>query len=166
MNELNDIFFHLINKESYKDIETLTSNTEDFDEVPLVSRLENANVILKPLGGKRASEVLLGLAVFVSTMARTHGEKDKNYFNCLTFNDFDVHCETGLIIPYIFYTKKKLVRQGLDDLRKRSKPSRELSAIVNLFERVGIDNSFSIFEERFIDNFHDEIVRVYALIKS
>ncbi|MBM9914790.1 MULTISPECIES: hypothetical protein [Stenotrophomonas] len=105
--KLSTLCNQLLPGEACDDIESFFLEIDDFEEVPLVSRLSRIDDLLERLGPRWTSAYLLSLCSHVLSTVRIAGRvrsaTGSEMFLALSFTEFELHAEEGVLLPHVFY---------------------------------------------------------------
>lgn len=169
--KLTDLYNKLISKEPYNDMSVFFSSYESFEEIPLVSRYRRLDFLKQEMSEDSISDFLIGLSVFLinSIKALSATEENSDTFFAITFTNFELLEESGLIIPNIFIYSNSAADELLKKIQNKhnTKTSRELEKVKKHFSRCNMETIFSFYESRFYDPAcGEDLVRIFAVQKS
>ncbi|MFE3971971.1 hypothetical protein [Stenotrophomonas sp. YIM B13575] len=167
--KLSTLCSQLLPGEACDDIESFFLEIDDFEEVPLVSRLSRIQDLLERLGPRWTSAYLLSLCSHVlSTVriaGRARGWTGPEMFFALSFTDFELHAEEGVLLPSVFYYPgAEGVALGNRLLRECGTiTSAEIALVRSVFEDAGTLAGFRFCESRTDGPPGHDVVRVFAI---
>jgi hypothetical protein len=169
--KLTKLHRKIISKEPYNDLSSFFSGFESFEEIPLVSRHHRLKLLKKSMENERVSDFLIGLAFFLlnSLGVISLSKKDKQTFFALSFTDFDLAAEQGVLMPNIFVYPAPASVNFMTKLKSRqaNEASQEMRKVTAHFSRCNIEQAFKFYESRFYDPASGEdIIRIYAVPKK
>lgn len=172
MKNLSKLFRELSTSEPYNDLDTFLFETQDFEEIPIISRYKRLESLKSRLPNAAVSDFLLGLAIFLINSVRLNArvklppEKMKSYFVALAYTDFSEGAGQSCLIPNILYSTNPQTINILIGIAAKAanEDSTEMSAVKKLVDRCGFGDHFRIYESRFPDPAGDgEMVRIYLI---
>ncbi|WP_312400846.1 hypothetical protein [Stenotrophomonas indicatrix] len=105
--KLSTLCSQLLPGEACDDIDGFFLEIDDFEEVPIVSRLRRIDELLARLGPRWTSAYLLSLCNHLLSTVRIAGKvrggTGPEMFLALSFTDFELHAEEGVLLPSVFY---------------------------------------------------------------
>lgn len=167
--KLSALCSQLLAAEACDDIDSFFLEIDDFEEVPLVSRLSRIDGVLERLGPRWTSACLLShcnhvlSTVYITGKAR--GGTGPEMFLALSFTDFELHAEEGILLPSVFYYPGP---EGVAFGRRRRHESgrvasAEIDVVRSVFEDAGMLAGFSFCEGRTGGPPGHDVVRVFAI---
>ncbi|WP_347900849.1 Imm15 family immunity protein [Pseudomonas purpurea] len=168
---LTDLYNKVISQEPYNDMNVFFSDYESFEEIPLISRYRRLDFLKQEMNEDNIPDFLISFSVFLLNSIKvlsTTTEKNKTFF-AITFTNFELLDESGLIIPNIFIYPNSATENFLDEIQnKHSKnTSRELEKVKRHFSRCTMETIFNFYESRFHDPAcGEDLVRIFAIQKS
>ncbi len=168
---LTKLFRKIISKEPYNDLSVFFSEFESFEEMPLISRYHRLKVLKKSIGSDKSSEFLISLAFFlIGSIRALSATKDReDIFFAVSFPDFDLFAEQGVLMPHIFVYPEAGSTGFLEKIKAKQKheDSREMGEVKEHFSRCNLEAIFDFYESRFYDSASGEdIIRIYAVPKK
>lgn len=104
--KLSALCSQMLSGEACDDIDSFFLDIDDFEEVPIFSRMQRINGLLKRLGPRWTSAYLLSLCMHVLATVRIAGSArdpaGTKMFLALSFTDFELQAEKGVLLPNIF----------------------------------------------------------------
>ncbi|KAF1013945.1 MAG: hypothetical protein GAK31_02968 [Stenotrophomonas maltophilia] len=167
--KLSALCSQLLSGEACDDIDSFFLDIDDFEEVPIVSRLRRLDGVLERLGPRWTSAYLLSLCMHVLATVRiagcTRDPAGAKMFLALSFTDFELHAEEGVLLPNVFYYPgSEGITFGNRCREKcRRNTSTEIDAVRSVFEDAGLLAGFRFCESRTDGPPGYEVVRVYAI---
>ncbi|MEN5032689.1 hypothetical protein [Pseudomonas sp. Ps21-P2] len=169
--KLTKLYLKIISKEPYNDMNVFFSGFESSDEIPLISRRHRLKLLQKSMESDKISDFLIGFSFFLmnSIKALSTTQEDNDTLFAVSFPDFDLLAEEGVLMPHIF------VYPGADSTdfaakikaKQKYESSRELNVVKKHFARCNLGTIFDFYESRFHDSASGEdIIRIYALPKK
>lgn len=167
--KLSELCSQLLSGEACDDIDSFYLEIDDFEEVELVSRLSRIDGVLERLGPRWTSAYLLSLCSHVLSIVRIAGKvrggTGSEMFLALSFNDFELHAQEGILLPSVFYYPGP---EGLAfGNRRRHESSRvasaEIDVVRSVFEDAGMLAGFRFCESRTDGPPGHDVVRVFAI---
>lgn len=169
--KLTKLFRKMISKEPYNDLSVFFSDFESFEEIPLISRHHRLKLLTKSIENDNVSDFLIGLSFFLMTSIRTLSvtKKSKDIFFAVSFPDFDLFAEQGVLMPHIFIYPAAVSTCFVEKIKakQRTESSREMNEVKRHFARCNLEPIFEFYESRFHDSASGEdIIRIYAVPKK
>lgn len=167
--KLSTLCSQLLPGEACDDIDSFFLEIDDFEEVPLVSRLSRIDDLLERLGPRWTSAYLLSLCMHVLATVRIAGSArdpaGTKMFLALSFTDFELQAEDGVLLPNVFcYPGSEGIAFGNRCGEKCGRnTSTEIDAVRSVFEDAGLLAGFRFCESRTDGHPGYEVVRVYAI---
>ncbi|WP_262375141.1 Imm15 family immunity protein [Pseudomonas lundensis] len=166
--KLADLYNKIISKEPYNDIDIFFSDYEGFEEIPLVSRYSRLSFLKKSMTSEGVSDFLVGLSAFLVNTIRLQSRAScgRDMFIAVTFTDFEVFEDQGVIIPKIFVYPEPGSIGFLNKLKSKDCDvlSQEMKLVRLHFSNCQLERVFDFYESRFYDSASDEdIVRIFAV---
>ncbi|WP_312706650.1 hypothetical protein [Stenotrophomonas sp.] len=167
--KLSALCSQLLSDEACDDIDSFFLDIDDFEEVPLVSRESRIEGGLERLGPRGTSAYLLSLCTHVLSTVRiactVRNPAGAELFLALSFTVFDLHAESGVLLPNVFYYP------GSDGVAFGSRrwrdcgrmASAEIEVVRSTFEDAGLRAGFRFCESRSEGPAGSDVVRVFAL---
>lgn len=161
-------FYSLIKKENISNLDIFLKDFETFEEIPLVSRLDNIRNLENIFSGEDIQFFLINSSIFIMNNILQHAKKkldvpdSLNFFTCLTFPDMDEIEDMGYVIPHFLVTRKS----GLFDFLHRGNESALESlhpVLSKAFLDVGAGKSFRFIKIITKDNVYGDVTRIYAV---
>lgn len=161
----------IISKEPYNDMDVFFFDFESFEEIPLISRRHRVKQLQRSIEGDKISEFLIGFSFFLinSIKALSVTKDNKNTFFAVSFPDFDLFAEEGVLMPHIFIYPAASSTGFVEKIKAKQKheSSRELNDVKQYFSRCNLETIFDFYESRFYDSASGEdLIRVYAVPKK
>ncbi|MEN5287858.1 hypothetical protein ACQ5SB_19195 [Stenotrophomonas geniculata] len=167
--KLSTLCSQLLPGEACDDIDSFFLEIDDFEEVPLVSRLSRIDDLLERLGPRWTSAYLLSLCSHVLSTVRIAGRARSatgpEMFLALSFTEFELHAEEGVLLPNVFYYPgPEGVALGNRRLRECGTiTSAEIALVRSVFEDAGMLVGFRFCESRTDGAPGHGVVRVFAI---
>lgn len=112
INKLDNKFNALIKKEKLDEFAIYFSRYQDFEEIPLFSKLKHI-AFLSSFSFNEKNKLLINLGInlidciMANSMNYINSEELSEYFICLTITDWDNYKEINCLTPCIFISKRK-----------------------------------------------------------
>ena len=166
--KFTDLYNKIISKEPYNDLDIFFSGYESFEEIPLISRYGRLSFLKESMDSDGISDFLVGLSVFLvnAIRAQSRSKCGGNIFIAVTFTDFELFREQGIIIPKIFVYPEPGAIGFLNKVKGNScgNASQEMKLVRLHFSNCQLESAFDFYESRFFDAASGEdIVRVFAV---
>ncbi|MDG2510486.1 hypothetical protein [Stenotrophomonas maltophilia] len=167
--KLSEICSQLLSGEACDDIDSFHLEIDDFEEVELVSRLSRIDGVLERLGPRWTSAYLLSLCSHVLSTVRISGRArdsaDAKMFLALSFTDFELHAQEGILLPSVFYYPgPEGVAFGSHRRHESDRAaSAEIDIVRSVFEDAGMLAGFRFCESRTDGPPGHDVVRVFAI---
>ncbi|MBA0100047.1 hypothetical protein WH218_13430 [Stenotrophomonas indicatrix] len=167
--KLSTLCSQLLPGEACDDIDGFFLEIDDFEEVPIVSRLRRIDELLARLGPRWTSAYLLSLCNHLLSTVRIAGKvrggTGPEMFLALSFTDFELHAEEGVLLPSVFYYPgAEGVALGGRLLRDCGTIiSAEIALVRSVFEDAGMLAGFRFCESRTDGPPGHDVVRVFAI---
>lgn len=165
INKLDNKFNTLIKKEGLDKLNIYFKQYEDFEEIPLFSRLKHIT-FLSSLSFNEKNKLLINLGVklidciLANSNNYINSDEFKEYFICLTITDWDDYKEIDCLTPCIYVSRRKT--WILSNLNLSYQSSIEENLVNEYLYSLGV-NEYSAFASR---NINDENRRIYILKKE
>lgn len=169
--KLAKLFRKIISKEPYNDMGVFFSDFESFEEIPLISRYHRLNLLKKSMEDEKVSDFLIGLSFFLMTSIKALSvtKNNKDTFFAISFPDFDLFAEHGVLMPHIFVYPAAGSTGFVEKIKAKQKSelSQEMNEVKVHFARCNLGTIFDFYESRFYDSASGEdIIRIYAVPKK
>lgn len=162
---LNKKISEIFNNDSIQ-VEELLFDYETFEEPPLYNFYDDINNIRKIIKDEYLEEFLLNLAISHINTTKIYAknilseEEYNKFFICITYDPFE-----EIFYPSFMVTRKKYLFKDILNYPKLDLTKNLV--IKNALENLGILNSVSVFENKWLDKYcHEELTRIYIVYNS